>query len=49
MVLGVGVDVCDIARKLGIRRWLLALSHGDSSAVASVIAEDSEARRSRGH
>ena len=38
-----------IARKLGIRRWLLALSHGDSSAVASVIAEDSEARRSRGH
>jgi len=34
-----------IARRLGIRRWLLALSHGDSSAVASVIAEDSDARR----
>ena len=29
-----------IARQLGIRRWLVALSHGEASAVASVIAED---------
>jgi len=29
-----------IARRRGIRRWLVALSHGEASAVASVIAED---------
>jgi len=36
-----------IARRRGIRRWLLALSHGDASAVASVIAEDTATGRRR--
>ena len=36
-----------IARRRGIRRWLLALSHGDASAVASVIAEGTATGRRR--
>jgi holo-[acyl-carrier protein] synthase len=30
----------EIARKLGMARWLLALTHTDASAIASVVVED---------
>ena len=30
----------ELARRRGMRRWLLALSHTDASALASVVVED---------
>jgi hypothetical protein len=39
----------ELARRRGMVRWLLALSHTDASAVASVVVEDGAAvREARG-